>query len=132
MTRILVQRYLLVSPALEVTAREILGATAKLGADNASVPNVNQNLYELVVDPEIESATAWYLLSERRTFKMGFLAGTNRSPVVKVNDSTLVRTTFEGVFDMGVMAEDYRGLYQGNVQASAYTIYLGVYNGKII
>jgi len=108
-------KYLIISPALEVTAREILGATQKLGADNIAVPNVNQNLYELIVDPEINSDTAWYLLADRRTFKMGFLAGTNRSPVVKVNDSTLARTTFEGIFDMGVMAEDYKGLYRGNV-----------------
>ncbi len=108
-------KYLIVSPALEVTAREILGATQKLGADNVSVPNVNQNLYELIVDPEIESETAWYLLAENRTFKMGFLAGTNRSPVIEQTHSSVSGSEFEGVFDIGVMAEDYRGLYQGNV-----------------
>jgi len=108
-------KYLLVSPALEVTAREILGASQKLGVDNQSVPNVNQNLYELIVDPEIESATAWYLLSDYRTLKMGFLAGTNRSPVVEQTHSSVSGSEFEGVFDIGVMIEDYRGLYQGNV-----------------
>lgn len=108
-------KFLIVPPALEVTAQEILGATQKLGADNIAVPNVNQNKYVLVVDPEIESDTAWYLLAEKRTFKMGFLAGTNRQPVLKRNESTLVRTVFEGVFDIGVTAEDYKGLYRGNV-----------------
>jgi len=111
----IVPKYLIVPPALEVTAREILGASAKLGADNVAVPNVNQNLYELIVDPEINSDTAWYLLAERRTLKMGFLAGTNRQPIFKINDSSLARTVFEGVFDIGVMVEDYKGLYRGNV-----------------
>jgi phage major head subunit gpT-like protein len=108
-------KYLIVPPALEVTAREILNATSKVGADNVNVPNVNQNLYELVIDPEITSDTAWYLMADYRTLKMGYLAGTNRSPVTKMNDSTVSRTVFEGVFDIGVMAEDYRGLYRGNV-----------------
>jgi len=111
----IVPKYLLVSPALEVTAKEILGALNKVGEGNTGVPNVNQNAYELIVDPEIESATAWYLLAEYRTLKMGYLAGTNRSPVTKMNDSTISRTIYEGVFDVGVMVEDYRGLYQGNV-----------------
>ncbi len=108
-------KFLIVPPALEVTAKEILGALSKLGADNVNVPNVNQNSYELIVDPEISSDTAWYLLAERRTFKMGFLQGTNRSPVIKKNDSSVMRVSFEGVFDIGVMAEDYKGLFRGNV-----------------
>lgn len=111
----IVPKYLIVPPALEVTAKEILGAQSKIGADNVNVPNVNQSAYELVVDPEIKSDTAWYLLAGERTFKMGYLAGTGRSPQVKVNDSTLIRTTFEGIFDIGVMCEDYRGLYRGNI-----------------
>jgi len=108
-------KFLIVAPELEVKAKEILGATSKLGADNVNVPNANQNLYTLVVDPEITSPTAWYLLAERRTFKMGFLAGTNRKPIIKKNDSSVLRVVFEGIFDIGVMAEDYKGLYRGNV-----------------
>ena len=106
-------KYLIVAPDLEVTAKEILGATQKLGADNVAVPNVNQNAYVLVVDPELSDG-AWYLLADRRTFKMGFLAGTGRRPIFKTNDSTLARTVFEGVFDLGVVAEDYKGLYRGH------------------
>jgi len=110
----IVPKFLIVPPELEVTAKEIIASTAKLGADNVAVPNVNQNLYTVVVDAEMTSATAWYLLASYRTFKMGFLAGTNRSPVIKKNDSSILRAVFEGVFDIGVMAEDYRGLYKGN------------------
>ena len=110
----IVPKFLVVPPALEVTAKEILHATSKLGADNVNVPNVNENAYTLVIDPEIKSDTAWYLLADYRTFKMGFLAGSGRSPQVKmIDDGGLVRTTFEGIFDLGVMCEDYRGLYRG-------------------
>ena len=111
----IIPKYLVVGAGLEVQATEILTALNKLGADNTGVQNVNKGLYELVVDHEITSDTAWYLLADSRTFKMGFLAGTNRSPVTKLNDSSLARTEFEGVFDMGVMVEDYKGLYRGNV-----------------
>lgn len=110
----IVPKYLIVPPELEVTAKEIIHATAKVGADNVAVPNVNENLYTIVVDAEMTSPTAWYLLADHRTFKMGFLAGTNRSPVIKKNDSSVLRAVFEGVFDLGVMAEDYRGIYKGN------------------
>jgi len=111
----IVPKYLIVSPALEETARELLLSTSKVGADNVNVPNVHYNEYELVVDPEIKSETAWYLLADQRTLKMGYLAGTNRAPVTKLNESSLSRSVYEGVFDIGVMAEDYRGLYRGNV-----------------
>ncbi len=107
-------KFLIVPPALEVTALEILGAMNKLGADNTGVPNVNKSAYVLVVDAEISSDTAWYLLAERRTIKLGFLAGTNRSPVVKTNDSSISRTKLEGVFDIGGVVEDYKGMYRGN------------------
>ena len=107
-------KYLIVGAGLEQTAREILGATNKIDPDaNTGEINVHQNSLELVVDYELND-TEWYLSAERRTIKVGYLAGTNRQPSVKMNDSTLVRTTFEGLFDLGVVAEDYRGLYQGN------------------
>ena len=107
-------KYLIVGAGLEETAREILGATNKISPDaNTGEINVHQNSLELVVDYELND-TEWYLMAERRTVKVGYLAGTNRQPSVKMNDSTLVRTTFEGLFDLGVVAEDYRGMYQGN------------------
>jgi len=109
-------KYLIVPPALEETAREILGATNKISPDaNTGEINVHQNSLELIVDAELTSDTTWFLMADTRTVKMGYLAGTGRSPVVKMNDSTLSRTTFEGVFDIGVMVEDYKGLYRGNV-----------------
>jgi len=111
----IIPKYLIVGAGLEVQATEILTALNKLGADNTGVQNVNKNLYELVVDHEITSDTAWYLLADHRTMKMGYLSGANRSPVTKINESTISRTIYEGVFDLGVTVEDYKGLYRGNV-----------------
>jgi len=111
----IIPKYLVVGAGLEVKATEILTALNKLGADNTGVQNVNKGLYELIVDHEITSATAWYLLADHRTLKMGYLSGTNRSPATKINESTISRTVYEGVFDLGVMVEDYKGLYRGNV-----------------
>ena len=108
-------KYLVIPPALEVKALEILGALSKVGADNVNVPNVNKDAYQIVIDSEISSDTAWYLLAESRTFKMGFLAGTNRSPVIEQTHSSVSGSEFEGVFDIGVMCEDYRGIFRGNV-----------------
>ena len=108
-------KYLIVAPALEQVAREILGATNKIASDaNTGEINVHQNSLELIVDSEITSDTAWYMLAERRTFKMGYLTGTNRSPVTKLNDTSISRTIYEGVFDIGATVEDYKGLYRGN------------------
>ncbi len=111
----IIPKYLIVGAGLEVVATEILTALNKLGADNTGVQNVNKGLYELIVDHEITSDTAWYLLADHRTLKMGYLSGTNRSPATKINESTISRTIYEGVFDLGVMVEDYKGLYRGNV-----------------
>ncbi len=108
-------KYLIIPPALEVVAREILGASSKIGADNTMIQNVHLNAYEIVVDPEISSDTAWYMLADYRTFKMGFLAGTGRSPVIEQTHSSVSGSEFEGVFDIGVMLEDYRGIFRGNV-----------------
>jgi len=108
-------KYLIVSPALEVQAREILGATNKIGATNTGEINVHQGAYELIVDAEIKSDSAWFLASDRRTIKMGFLAGTGRKPTVKLNETSISKTVFEGIFDLGVVVEDFKGLYRGNV-----------------
>jgi hypothetical protein len=105
-------KYLVTGPANAVMAREIVGATNKISADaNTGEINVHESAYEVIVDSEITD-TSWFLLADRRTLKIGYLAGTNRSPVVKMNDSTLIRTTYEGVFDLGVMCEDYKGIFK--------------------
>lgn len=104
--------YLIVGPNLEETALKLITSPTELGQTNPAVPNVHQSTLQLIVDSEI-TGDEWYLGASRRTIKVGYLVGTGRRPQVKVNDTTLTKTIFEGVFDFGTMAEDYRGLYKG-------------------
>ena len=106
-------RYLIVPPELEERARIILESPASIdeGANNAVV-NLNYRSLELIVDAELQG-DFWYMLAPRRTVKVGYLSGTGRRPVLQMNNNSLMRTEFEGVFDFGVMAEDYRGMVRG-------------------
>ena len=105
-------KYLIVAPEQEVTANQII-ASASSTADNknSGVINPFKNSLKIIVDSELASG-AWYVAGSRRTIKVGYLAGTGRRPVVKVNSQSLARTEFEGVFDIGVVADDYRALHK--------------------
>ena len=105
--------FLIVGPDLEQTAYELIHSMAKVEDNKSSgVANFHHNAMTVIVDAEI-AGDSWFLSSRRRAIKVGYLAGTGRRPVLKMNDSTLTQTTFEGIFDVGIVASDYRGLYQG-------------------
>jgi len=106
--------FLHVGPDLEQTAYELVNSLAKVEAEKSSgVANFHKGALIVIVDAEI-TGSQWFLSAKRRTIKVGYLAGTGRRPVLKMNDSTLTKTVFEGIFDIGVVASDYRGLYAGN------------------
>ncbi|NPA64055.1 MAG: hypothetical protein GXO16_03675 [Epsilonproteobacteria bacterium] len=106
-------RFLLVPPELEVAALQILNSTAKPEAQNAGVANPFKGAFELISDMELEDAKAWYLAAAKKTIKVGYLQGTNKRPIVEeVNRSNINGIEYELVFDFGVVAEDYRGLYK--------------------
>lgn len=109
----IVPAYLIVGPDNEQAAYELINsiASTESGA-NAGVANFHAGSMTVVVDAEIDGAK-WYLSAARRAIKAGYLAGTGRQPSLKMNDSTLTKTVFEGIFDFGVVASDYRGLYRG-------------------
>jgi len=105
--------YLIVGPDLEQTAYELVNSIAKIEDNKSSgVVNYHQGSVTVIVDAEITDAS-WFLSAARRGIKVGYLSGTGRRPVLKMNESTLTKTEFEGVFDIGVVASDYKGLYQG-------------------
>ena len=107
-------KYLFVPAELEVTARVLLASTASLAdSKNAGVINPMQGIVQVIVDGNL-TGTEWYLATSRRTIKAGYLAGTGRRPLLQVDRNALSNTSFEGIFDFGVMAQDYRGLYKGN------------------
>ena len=106
--------YLIVGPDLEQTAYELVNSIAKVEDNKSSgVVNFNKGAVMVIVDAEI-TGSQWFLSASRRAIKVGYLSGTGRRPVLKMNDSTLTKTIFEGIFDIGVVASDYRGLYAGN------------------
>lgn len=107
-------KFLIVAPELEATALMLLNSVASTD-DNKNSGNYNPHYQAitLIVDAELASPTEWYTVSNKRTLKAGYLAGTGRRPILQVDNSALTHTSFEGIFDFGVMAEDYRGLYRG-------------------
>lgn len=110
----IVPEYLIVAPELEQSALELLNSSASTADNkNSTVYNPHYKSLKLIVDAELATADEWYLATGRRTIKAGYLSGTGRKPVLKTNTASLARTIFDGIFDFGVMAEDYRGLYKG-------------------
>lgn len=108
----IIPEFLIVAPEQEITARKLIASASTLetGA-NAGVINPFANSMKVIVDSELE-AGAWYLAGGMRTIKAGYLAGTGRKPIVQLDSTSLTKTVFQGVFDFGVVAEDFRSLYK--------------------
>lgn len=113
----IVPKFLIVPPELEVTAYQLLNSTAAPDAQNTGTVNPVKGLYDPITDMELTDAKAWYLAAVKKTIKVGYLQGTNRRPIVEeVNRSNISGIEYELVFDFGVVAEDFRGLYKNNGQ----------------
>ncbi len=111
----IVPKFLIVPPELEVSAYQLLNSTAAPDAQNAGTVNPIKGLYTPITDMELTNAKAWYMAAAKKTIKVGYLQGTNRRPIVEeVNRSNISGIEYELVFDFGVVAEDFRGLYKNN------------------
>ncbi len=109
----LAPKFLMVGSDLEQTALELLNSTASLADNkNAGVVNVHYQSVTPIIEDAIDTDT-WYLATDTRTLKVGYLQGTNRSPVTNIIDTSILGVEIEGVLDFGVMAEDYRGMVKG-------------------
>ncbi len=109
----IVPKFLLAAPEQETTAKQILTSTSDLSASNAGVTNPFKNAFNLVIDAELDAAP-WYLAASGRTIKVGYLTGSGKGPKVAEKNRDLRGVTYECVFDFGLFAEDYRGLYKNN------------------
>ncbi len=103
--------FLFVGPEQESTAYQLLTSESALDSNNAGVKNPHKGTMTPIVDAEIDAAP-WFIGAKGRTVKVGFLAGSNRMPIVKEKSRDLSGITLEVVFEFGVVAEDYRGLYK--------------------
>ena len=105
-------RFLMVAPEQEITALSIINSLASTTDNkNSNVINPFYKAMTVIVDSELD-AGAWYLAGGSRTIKAGYLSGTGRRPIVQLDNTSLTRTVFQGVFDFGVVAEDYRSMYK--------------------
>jgi phage major head subunit gpT-like protein len=104
-------KYLLVAPENETSARQLITSESDPSSSNSGVVNVHRNTMDVIVDSELDAAP-WYLAAGRRTIKVLYLQGTGRKPTVRESERNLSGVTLECVFDFGVYAEDYRGLYK--------------------
>jgi hypothetical protein len=103
--------YLLASPENETIAYQLLNSEADIDANQSGVANPFRKALTPIVDAELDAAP-WYLAANRRTIKVGYLAGTGRKPQVAEKDRNLRYVEYECVFDFGLFAEDFRGLYK--------------------
>lgn len=110
---------LMVGPALEKTARDIVAAnflspTAAWGAAAASAPSANTYMgtAEVLVNPWITSATAWYLI-DRSFGIMPFVWQLREAPVMTQRISETDAPVFErNVYQYGIRA---RGAAAGSL-----------------
>ncbi|KAA0677777.1 prohead protease/major capsid protein fusion protein [Roseomonas genomospecies 6] len=103
-------RYLVIGPALELTARQLL---ASIVANQTSNVNPWSGLVELVIDANI-TGNEWYLFADPAmvpNFVFGYVAGTS-GPVVRSEIDFDTRAFKVAVgLDFGVGAIDFRGAY---------------------
>lgn len=115
-------RYLIVAPELEWQGMVV---TKSAGAPGANFNDINPMLgyAEVIVAPQLSSATGWYLACDPRvidTIEVGFVGG-QVNPVLFIQDQPLFGAnftndviTYKVRHEYGGAVVDYRGFYQGN------------------
>jgi len=115
-------RYLVVPPELEWQGMVV---TKSAGAPGANYNDINPMLgyAEVIVVPQLASATGWYLAADPRvidTVEVGFVGG-QINPVLFIQDQPLFGSnftndviTYKVRHEYGGAVVDYRGFYQGN------------------
>ena len=121
-------KYLLVSPTLEVTAKEIVMSPIKIATDFAAAAstvaaagNYFSGSLEVIVEPRLSnsaytgySTTTWYLVASPAdvdTIEVAFLNGRQTPTIERFNASPEVLGIIYRVYhDVGVKALDWRGM----------------------
>ena len=114
---------LVVPPALESTARQLMSSTAFVSGSTTN-PQLNQNIYagmfQVVSSAYMQdstltgnSATTWYLIAspaDMPVIQIAFLNG-KETPTVEEADSDfgMLGQSWRGYFDIGVALQEYRG-----------------------
>jgi phage major head subunit gpT-like protein len=110
--QVLVPKYLMVPPAIEGKARELLQSTYTPGDANNSINWIKASRgLELVVNPYLTSTTAWYLIAEQNPI----ITFMRRKPAFAQDgdfDSGDMR--FKGTMRMSVEVNKPLGIYRNN------------------
>lgn len=104
-------KYLVVGPAQETKAEQILATLAATKVDDV---NVFSNRLQLIVEPRI-AGNAWYLFGDRTTapvLEMAYVASTNGPRVDQEEAFEQLAKRWRVYLDLGVGAVDWRGAYR--------------------
>lgn len=108
-----IPRWLLVPPELEVTALQILAALTNTRASGTAIPQSDIARIEIIVEPRLTSATAWFLLgSNIETIEVGRLsqAGGGGISFETSNDFTTDAYQMKVRLDAGAKALTTKGM----------------------
>ena len=128
-------RWLIVNPSLEGSGRATINSELLLTGSDTTIGNQNwlrQLNMEIRVESRLDatgvtnpanntaytgSTTTWFLVADNmRTVRVGYLAGTNRQPVIRRAPLTQGQwgVGWDVNMDIGAKALDWRGMYRGN------------------
>lgn len=101
-------KMLVVPPALEFTARELLQSTYDPDSGNNAVNTVQSRGLELIVDPFLTSTTAWFLIGDNNPI----ITFVRRAPkFAQDGDFETGDAKFKGTFRMSVEVNKPIGIY---------------------
>lgn len=80
-------RWLIVGPDLEITALQVLASLTNVNSSATAIPSSDMARLEVIVEPRISSATAWFLLGEGvETIEVGRLSSSFGGGISFEND----------------------------------------------
>ncbi|MDR3133011.1 MAG: Mu-like prophage major head subunit gpT family protein [Prevotellaceae bacterium] len=109
-----IPKFLIVPPELEVSARKLLTA---ITPSNTQDVNVFANAFDAIVEPRLNSATAWYLSADPNAIDSLYYAYLQGNETLRVNNEDDFNTDsmkYAVRGDFGASAIDFRGLVKAN------------------
>jgi phage head maturation protease len=112
-----VPRLLVVPPELEITAKKLLTAITPSSTNEV---NVFANAFDVIVEPRLTDATAWYLSADPNSVDglyYAYLEGNENLRVNNEDDFNTDSMKYGVRGDFGAAVVDYRGLVKSNGKA---------------
>ena len=107
-----VPRYLIVPPALEFTARKVLGTVYPATSDN--VNPLQDGLLEIMIEPRLTDPDRWYIAANLPTLIFASLSGYEQPQVETRAGWEILGVSTRCVHHFGVGVSDYRGMFKND------------------